>query len=679
MKKLLYALMLVFLALSLRAQSIEDQYVTVYNNIQEADNLAVAQPGQALAKYKEAQSSLEQFQRVNPNWNPEIVKFRLDYVRAQIADLSPKVPVMQPKPAARTQTPTATRPQSPAPAAGPPAPAPTTAATAPEASIPKSSEAPVQRDETAALNALKQQLTQLQSDNQTLQAKLKEAFALKPAEADPRELARADQRIAALQKENELLKATLDEHNRTATKPAPGPSPELARLQKELADANAKLDIQARQAASLAQERQALQQKLEGMSSAKYNTANVDRAQKALDETTRQLKDQQNALHAVTTERDALQSKLAALTAEAQKAGALRAENELLKNQLAEAHRARPSSGKDSSELNQLRAQLAVLQSDREMLSLEKTALQNQLKRVLAGKYKAQAPQASAAPDTRRLQQLQQDRDELRAKLDAAEKQLTSRKTAGSSAQVQDLEDQLKTLRLRLEVLEMHKVPYSEEELNLMKQPNISLQDPNAGKLSVQELPPGTAAMVAEAQRYFLNHQLDKAEATYQQVLKKDHKNAPALANLAAIQLERGNLEEADKNIQQALASSPEDPFTVSLLGHLRFKQKRYDDAIEALGRAARLDPQSAPVQMLLGLSLSEKGLRGPAETALRKAIQLQPDYGDAHANLAVVYMTQQPPMLQLARWHYQKALASGAAANPDLEKMLQAKESAAR
>ena len=42
-----------------------------------------------------------------------------------------------------------------------------------------------------------------------------------------------------------------------------------------------------------------------------------------------------------------------------------------------------------------------------------------------------------------------------------------------------------------------------------------------------------------------------------------------------------------------------------------------------------------------------------------------------AHNNLAVIYISQQPPLAELARWHYQKALDAGQPRNPDLEKML--------
>ena len=159
------------------------------------------------------------------------------------------------------------------------------------------------------------------------------------------------------------------------------------------------------------------------------------------------------------------------------------------------------------------------------------------------------------------------------------------------------------------------------------------------------------------------------------QVLQQDKKNVPTLANLAAIELDRGHLDAAEINIKQAVALAPDDPYSLFVLGRLRFAQKKYDEAIDALSRAAKLDPQDAQIQNFLGLALSEKGLRGPAETALRKAIQLDPGYANAHNNLAVVYITQQPPLVELARWHYQKALAAGQPRNPELEKMLDAKK----
>jgi Tfp pilus assembly protein PilF len=85
-----------------------------------------------------------------------------------------------------------------------------------------------------------------------------------------------------------------------------------------------------------------------------------------------------------------------------------------------------------------------------------------------------------------------------------------------------------------------------------------------------------------------------------------------------------------------------------------------------------QLDSQDAEAQNYLGITLSQKGQRGAAEAALRRAIQLAPGYAGAHHNLAVIYATQQPPFTEMARWHYQKALAAGYAKNADLEKLIE-------
>src|SRR5207244_9482170 len=142
-------------------------------------------------------------------------------------------------------------------------------------------------------------------------------------------------------------------------------------------------------------------------------------------------------------------------------------------------------------------------------------------------------------------------------------------------------------------------------------------------------------------------------------------------------ELELHKLDKADAHISEAIALAPNDAYNLSILGYCKFLQEKYDDALDALSRAASLDPQNPQVQNYLGITLSQKGLRIPAETALRKAVQLDPNYGSAHHNLAVIYVTQRPPALEMARLHYQKALAVGHPHNPNLEKMLEAPKTA--
>ena len=122
------------------------------------------------------------------------------------------------------------------------------------------------------------------------------------------------------------------------------------------------------------------------------------------------------------------------------------------------------------------------------------------------------------------------------------------------------------------------------------------------------------------------------------------------------------------------VAQNPDDAPALSAYGYLKFKQQDYDAALDALTKAAKLDPQNAQVQNYLGVTLSHKGQQAQAEEALLKAVEIDPGYAAAHNNLAVIYINEQPAKAELARWHYQKALQSGQARNEELEKLLASK-----
>ena len=114
-----------------------------------------------------------------------------------------------------------------------------------------------------------------------------------------------------------------------------------------------------------------------------------------------------------------------------------------------------------------------------------------------------------------------------------------------------------------------------------------------------------------------------------------------------------GQLDVCEKTVTHALALDPEDPASLYILGILRFRQEKLDEALDALSRSAKYSPTNAGTQYYLGNALAEKGLRSQAETAFRKALQFEPDYPEAHYSLACVYASEKPPSLELARWHY--------------------------
>ena len=180
---------------------------------------------------------------------------------------------------------------------------------------------------------------------------------------------------------------------------------------------------------------------------------------------------------------------------------------------------------------------------------------------------------------------------------------------------------------------------------------------------------------MAEARRLHAARQFDKAEETYQEVLTRDQDNVYTLSHLAFTQLESGKLAEAEKNILRAEKLAPDDPGTLSVLGQLRHRQGKYDEAFEILSRAAQLDPKDADIQNSLGVTLSQKGMRLASQTAFRRAIQLNPEYADAHRNLAISYLSQTPPLVELARYHYDKAVAAGSPRNEAFEKELESKK----
>ena len=76
-----------------RAEGPDDQYIRIYNLIQEADKLnSAGQPSEALPKYLEAQTALQRFQKGYPDWNVQVISFRLNYVAGKIAAVSARVP-----------------------------------------------------------------------------------------------------------------------------------------------------------------------------------------------------------------------------------------------------------------------------------------------------------------------------------------------------------------------------------------------------------------------------------------------------------------------------------------------------------------------------------------------------------------------------------------------------------
>jgi chromosome segregation ATPase len=174
----------------------------------------------------------------------------------------------------------------------------------------------------------------LQGDKSLLEAKLREALAARPAGADPREYAKAQEKIRSIEKENELLQVSLaQEKEKVASLTS---SSELEQTKTQLADAKRQLAEQTARATQLAQQN------------------------------------------------ESLQAQIKTLTAASGELTALRSENAALKKAAAAKS---PSTGSSdlSRQLAEAQATIASLQADKEVWRLEKEALQNRVKELSAG------------------------------------------------------------------------------------------------------------------------------------------------------------------------------------------------------------------------------------------------------------------------------------------------------
>jgi tetratricopeptide (TPR) repeat protein len=623
MRRLFVAIAAALLVLSpdLRADGPDGKYIQAYRLIQEADHYAgTGQMDMALQSYRQAQAELRNIEASHPNWNQKLIQFRLRYVDRKLASPAPDPAPLLPPPASSVKP-------------APPAPVPPTTLELPAAPPPPEVEAD---DRDSRIQNLMEHVRRLEGNQAVLEAKLQEALAAQPAVIDPRELAKAEARIQNLEKEREVLRLSLEQAEAKAARQQESAAPEL---------------------------------------------------KKSLEEATRKLAEQTDTIAALREEKNFLESQFQAAKRSLESLAALQAENESLKKKLSAATPSIPAAGNEQLE-RELASTKTALQSSRDTmasLQVRLRALEEERESLQKARKELETKLATASTrpeqsESARLKQLQRERDDLQKKLNENVRQLAENQARTKQTRSQVSNEELASLRARLAALEAAKVPYTAEELALLKPPQKPAFDLEPAVVvrtaaAKRELPAAAAPLQAEAERAYASRRFDEAEKKYVELLRFDENNLSALQRLASSQLEQSRLEEAENTLRSALAVNSSDARTLLLMGIVKFEQADYDRAFASLSRSAQADPENPETQNYLGITLSQKGQRAAAETALRKAIQLSPGYHSAHYNLAVVYATQQPPFIELARWHYQRALAFGHPANPELEKMMERKQ----
>src|SRR4051812_13232330 len=421
------ALLLASLLLA-RGQSADERYIWIYTMIQEADSMVEKGSKAAAAdKYSEAQVSLKELQKLYPDWNQKVVNYRLGYVGDRLQILALQLP--PPNPATKLNA----------------------TASVDANKQPGPTNAPVAQVPPEQLKGMQDELSRLTSQNELLQAKLKEAQTVQPSGSDPRELAKAEEQIRTLQKERELLKTQLEQ-----AKTVKGLDPAVLEQERVLvAELQQKLLRQTELATALQEENRTLKLRVEDLKYAAALPAN-----------------------------------------------------------------------KASEQLEITKNLLSALQATNVTLRSEQILLEAKLSEISKG-YVGKA----------QVDRLARENEELRKKLELAQKGGGAPSTGTTSNQV---EEQLKIARARLEALEAKAVPYTPEELALFKAPDKNIEVAAVKPVKKQnEIPAGAGPLVFEAQRALDAGHFDEAEKKYQDVLRQDEKNTYTLVRLAAVQIEQ--------------------------------------------------------------------------------------------------------------------------------------------
>ena len=175
----------------------------------------------------------------------------------------------------------------------------------------------------------------------------------------------------------------------------------------------------------------------------------------------------------------------------------------------------------------------------------------------------------------------------------------------------------------------------------------------------------------AEGNAAFLRKDYAAARKAYQRVVDLVPDNPLGLVNLGVVEFSTGNLDKAEELLKKAVAMRLETPAAWLTLGIIYMDKEQFDAALAALSQAVLQDPRNPRARNYLGVVVGRKGWIDGAQSELRRAVELDPSYSDAHYNLAVFYLEEKPPAIELARRHYYRAIELGAEKDAAIEKVL--------
>ncbi len=139
----------------------------------------------------------------------------------------------------------------------------------------------------------------------------------------------------------------------------------------------------------------------------------------------------------------------------------------------------------------------------------------------------------------------------------------------------------------------------------------------------------------AFVQAYALHQagRLDQAEVLYRGVLARDARHTDALNLLAAIHLQKGDLEQFVLLSGRSLEIQPQQPYPLNNRGNALQQLGRHAEALTSFEQAIALRPDFATAHYNRGNALRSLRRYDEALHSLDRALALKPDWADARAN----------------------------------------------
>jgi tetratricopeptide (TPR) repeat protein len=182
--------------------------------------------------------------------------------------------------------------------------------------------------------------------------------------------------------------------------------------------------------------------------------------------------------------------------------------------------------------------------------------------------------------------------------------------------------------------------------------------------------PKALAEAVAEGNAAFEKKDYPVARLAYERVLRLEPENLLGLVNLGMVEFYAHNTAKAESLLKKAVRLRLETAPAWLTLGMIYMDENRPEEALAALSQATLYDPKNARARNFLGVVVGRRGWVDGAQHELRRAVELDPSYADAHYNLAVFYLEERPPSIELARRHYQRAVELGVEKDSAMEKI---------